>query len=244
MKPSNHYKTIFVSDWHLGTKGCDHKSILDFLEHNTADTWYFVGDIIDGWRLKAGWYFPPEHLLIVQKILKIARKSKVIYLPGNHDEFAKKFIGNVFGGIEVFPYWIHETSKGDKILVLHGDEHDVIEQYAKWLAVLGAGAYEIIMFFNRITNRVRYRCGLSRWSFSNWAKQKTKSSLDYMLKYGENLSKAAKSFGTTKVIYGHVHTPSVQVVNDIEIYNIGDFVENTSYITEDYSGTLKILHWD
>src|SRR5487761_1969448 len=150
------YRSLFLSDVHLGTRGSQADLLLDFLKHNEAETIYLVGDIVDGWRLKSGWYWPQAHNDVVQKLLRKVRKgARMIYVPGNHDEFARDYFGQTFGGVEVVDRAIHETSDGRRLLVIHGDQFDVVVRHARWLAYLGDWAYESALVINTWFNRLR-----------------------------------------------------------------------------------------
>ena len=164
------YRSLFISDVHLGTRAAQAELLLDFLRHNEADTIYLVGDIVDGWRLKSGWYWPQAHNDVAQKLLRKARKGvRIVYVPGNHDEFARDYVGHTFGGIEVVDRIVHETADGRKFLVIHGDQFDVVVRHARWIAFLGDWAYETALVFNTWFNRVRRSLGFGYWSFSAWA---------------------------------------------------------------------------
>ena len=149
MTKTYRYRTIWISDVHLGTKGCQAELLLDFLKHTESDTLYLVGDIVDGWRLKGAWYWPQAHNDVVQKLLRKARKgTRVIFVPGNHDEFARHFVDHQFGGIEVRRESLHQTADGRRLLIIHGDELDAVVKSAKWLALIGDWAYRVAMFAN------------------------------------------------------------------------------------------------
>ena len=166
-------KTLFLSDVHLGTRGCKATALLDFLKSHEAETIYLIGDIVDGWRLKSTWYWPQAHNDVVQKVLRQARKgTRVVYVPGNHDEFLRDYVGSNFGGIEVVEEAVHEMVDGRRMLILHGDKFDTVVRNIKWLAVLGDWAYDFAIYLNRPISFVRRRFGLSDWSFSAYAKKK------------------------------------------------------------------------
>ena len=167
-----HYRTLFISDMHLGSKACQAELILDFLKENDADTIFLVGDIIDGWRLKSGLYWPQTHNDVVQKLLRKARKgAKMVYIPGNHDEFARQFVEHSFGGIEILRNTTHKAADGKTYLIMHGDEFDLVVRNARWLAYLGDWAYDAAIFINTYFNYFRRKLGFPYWSFSAWAKE-------------------------------------------------------------------------
>ena len=174
------YRTIWISDVHLGTKGCNHELLIDFLDHTDSDTMYLVGDIIDGWRLKKRFYWPASHNDVVWRLMKRAKRgTRVVYIPGNHDEMFRQFTGMSFGGVEIRRKAIHETADGRKLLVLHGDEFDTIMLAHRWLAFVGDAAYTMLMRLNVAVNAVRQRMGLPYWSLSKMAKHKVKNCLLY-----------------------------------------------------------------
>jgi UDP-2,3-diacylglucosamine pyrophosphatase LpxH len=197
------YRALFLSDVHLGARASQANQLLDFLRDYDAETIYLVGDIIDGWALKGGWYWPQTHNDVVQKILRKARKgSKVIYLPGNHDEFLRDYYGTHFGGIEVQETAIHVSATGKRYLVLHGDAFDFVIRHAKWLAHLGDAAYDLAIFFNRIATAIRRRMGLPYWSLSAWAKLKVKNAVNVISDFEEALVKEAARVDADGVICG------------------------------------------
>ena len=169
------FRALFISDVHLGTRGCQADKLLDFLRHHEAETIYLVGDIVDGWALRSSWYWPQTHNDVVQKLLRQARKgARVVYIPGNHDEFLRGYYGTHFGGIEVVENTIHEGVDGRRYLVVHGDIFDLVVTQARWLALLGDKAYEFALTANRIFNACRRILGAPYWSLSKWAKLKVK----------------------------------------------------------------------
>ena len=238
------YRTLFISDVHLGSKGCQARLLLDFLKHNRADTIYLVGDIIDGWRLKKNWYWPQEHNDVVQKILRTCRKgTKVVYLPGNHDEFLRNYLGMQFGDVEVEDQIIHETADKRRFLVIHGDQFDVVVRHHKWLAVLGDGAYVFAIKANTILNKIRRKLGLSYWSLSAWAKMKVKSAVNFVGEFEKALCVEAERNNVDGVICGHIHHAVIHSDYGIEYVNTGDWVESCTAVGELEDGTLEIINW-
>ena len=178
---TKHYRAIFLSDTHLGTKGAQAELLLDFLKHNNADTIYLIGDIVDGWRLRRNWHWPQPHNDVVQKLLRKGRKgTEIIYVPGNHDEFLRSYTGNKFGCVSIVENAIHEDANGKKFLIIHGDEFDVIVRHAKFLALLGDWAYSVALWVNRYINAVRRAFGFTYWSLSAWAKLKVKNAVNFI----------------------------------------------------------------
>jgi UDP-2,3-diacylglucosamine pyrophosphatase LpxH len=238
------YRALFVSDVHLGTRGCQAELFLDFLKHHDADTIYLVGDIVDGWRLKGGWFWPQAHNDVVQKLLRKVRKgSRMIYIPGNHDEFIRDYVGLNFGGVEIMMRTTHTTADGKRFLVVHGDEFDVVVRHAKWLAFLGDWAYEIALFTNTYFNIVRRWFGFGYWSFSAWAKLKVKNAVNFIGTFETALSEAAAKEGVDGVICGHIHHAIIRDMRGVTYVNIGDFVESCSVVAEHDDGRLEILRW-
>ncbi|MCB1438331.1 MAG: UDP-2,3-diacylglucosamine diphosphatase [Nitratireductor sp.] len=238
------YRTIFMSDMHLGSTGCQAQQILTFLKYNEAETFYLVGDIIDGWRLRKSWYWPQLHNDVVQKLLRQVRKGATIrYLPGNHDEFLRSFAGNSFGGIHVEDTFIHETADGKRLLVIHGDQFDVVVRHAKWLAFLGDWAYNVALFTNTWLNRVRRRMGFPYWSLSSWLKLKVKNAVSFIGKYEAALADAASDDQLDGVICGHIHHAEMGERGGVEYVNTGDWVESCTAVVEHFDGRLELIDW-
>ena len=241
---TQHYRSIFISDMHLGTRGCQAGLILDFLRHNDADTIFLVGDIIDGWRMRSSFYWPQQHNDVIQKLLrKVRHGARMIFVPGNHDEFARQFIGLTFGGIEIVRNTMHVTADGRKFLVMHGDEFDVVVRHSKWLAFLGDWAYDTAIFINTHFNAVRRAFGFGYWSFSAWAKLKVKNAVNFIGSFERELANEAKRRGADGVICGHIHHPVIHDINGITYVNTGDFVESCSVVVEHDDGRLEVLFW-
>ena len=238
------YRSLFISDVHLGTRGCQAELLLDFLRCNDAEYLYLVGDIIDGWRLRSEWYWPQAHNDVVQKLLRKVRKgARVVFTPGNHDEFARDFLGQQFGGIHVVDEIIHETADGRRLLVIHGDQFDVVVTHARWLALLGDWAYELALWSNTITNRIRRSWGLPYWSFSQWAKLKVKKAVNFIGDFETTLAAKARREGVDGVVCGHIHHAAIRMIDGVQYINTGDFVESCTAIAEHPDGRLEILHW-
>jgi UDP-2,3-diacylglucosamine pyrophosphatase LpxH len=237
-------RTLFLSDLHLGTKGCQAGLLLDFLKTYDADIIYLVGDVIDGWRLKSGWYWPQTHNDVVQKLLRKVRKgARLVYVPGNHDEFLRDYIGSSFGGIELADRVVHEAADGKRYLVIHGDQFDMVVRHARWLALLGDGAYTLALFINTYLNAVRRRLGLTYWSLSAWAKLKVKNAVNFISRFEELLSAEAKRSDADGVICGHIHHAALHDLFDVRYVNTGDWVESCTAVVEHYDGTLELIRW-
>ncbi|WP_101048988.1 UDP-2,3-diacylglucosamine diphosphatase [Macromonas nakdongensis] len=239
-----HLRTVFISDVHLGTPGCQAKALLSFLKAHPSDRLYLIGDIIDGWQLRRRWYWPQSHNDVVQKILRRARKGcKVVFVPGNHDEFARHFIGHKFGGVDVVEDAIHTTADGRQLWVVHGDHFDGVIQYAKWLAYLGDNLYELTLRLNTHLNSLRARLGLPYWSLSQYLKHRVKSALNYVLQFEGAVAAEARKRGLDGVICGHIHRAEMRDIGGTLYCNDGDWVESLTAIVEQHDGRLEIVHW-
>ena len=239
-----HYRAIFISDLHLGTPGCQADALLDFLKENTSDYLYLVGDIIDGWQLRRRWYWPQAHNDVIQKLLRKARKGcRVIYVPGNHDEFARHFLDHHFGGIEVLDEAVHKTADGRQLWVIHGDYFDAVVQQAKWLAYVGDYLYEFTLKLNRYLNNMRGRLGLPYWSLSAYLKHKVKKALNYVTDFENAVAHEAAKHGYQGVVCGHIHRAEIRDVNGVLYCNDGDWVESRSALVENAQGELSLLYW-
>ena len=238
------YRTLFLSDVHLGSRGCQAELLLDFLKNNDAATIYLVGDMIDGWQLKNRWYWPQAHNDVVQKLLRKVRKGvRVIYLPGNHDEFARDYIGSVFGGVEVADHAYHMTADKKRLLIVHGDQFDIVVKHARWLAYLGDWAYTFALWSNLWLNKIRRKLGFTYWSLSAWAKLKVKNAVNFIGAFEAALVEAARRHNADGVVCGHIHHPLIRDIDGITYVNIGDFVESCTAVAEHDDGRLEILHW-
>lgn len=242
------YRTIWISDIHLGTKGCNAELLIDFLDHTDSQTMYLVGDIIDGWRLKKKFFWPPEHNDIVWRILKRAKRgTRIVYIPGNHDEMVRPFSGMNFGGVEIRRAAFHDTADGRRLMVLHGDEFDTIMLAHRWLAFVGDALYHVMMKINGWVAAVRKRFGLPYWSISKAAKNKVKNAVEFISKYEEVVARAAAERGVDGVVCGHIHTAECRNFTydgrTVEYWNDGDWVEGCNALVEHFDGRMEILNW-
>ncbi|WP_166041663.1 UDP-2,3-diacylglucosamine diphosphatase [Sphingosinicella sp. YJ22] len=243
-EPRRRYRTIWISDVHLGTRGCNDRMLIDFLDHVDSETLYLVGDIIDGWRMRKRYYWPERHSAIVRRVMKRAiRGTRVIYIPGNHDEMFRQFAGMNFGGVEIQPKAVHTTADGRKLLVVHGDEFDAIVLAHRWLAFLGDWAYRTLMQLNVAVNMFRRFFGMEYWSLSKHAKHKVKSAVSVISRFEEALAHEARSKGVDGVVCGHIHTAEIRDFGGTVYYNDGDWVEGCTALVEHADGTMEILHW-
>jgi UDP-2,3-diacylglucosamine pyrophosphatase LpxH len=238
------YRSVFISDLHLGTPGCQAGALLDFLKAHPSDYLYLVGDIVDGWQLRRNWYWPQTHNDVVQKLLRRGRKGcRIVYVPGNHDEFARGFIGHQFGGIEVVEDAMHTTADGLQLWVTHGDHFDGVIQCAKWLAYLGDNAYEFTLKVNRHLNHARARMGLPYWSLSAYLKHKVKKALNYVTDFEVAVAHEAQRRGHQGVVCGHIHRAEMRTINGILYCNDGDWVESRTALVEHFDGRLELVKW-
>ncbi len=242
--PVRRHRTIFISDTHLGTRGCKAGALADFLAHNSCDTLYLVGDIVDGWRLKHRWYWPEAHDRVLAEVLhKIDTGTRVIYVPGNHDEMLRDYCGREIAGVELIRETIHETADGRRLLVLHGDQFDGVIAYARWLAFLGDWAYTRALELNEVCAGIRKALGLPYWSLSSYLKQKVKNAVEYICRFEDAVVQEARARGLDGVVCGHIHHAAIRRIDGCLYLNDGDWVESCTALTEDAAGNLEILHW-
>src|SRR5215475_279242 len=238
------HRTIFISDTHLGTRGCQAEALADFLAHNDCATLFLVGDIVDGWQLKRRWYWTEAQNHVVAEVLrKVDAGTRVIFVPGNHDEFARDYAGRLFGGIEVINEAIHETADGKRLWVLHGDRFDGVIAYAKWLAHVGDWAYGMALRLNDTLFAARKALGLSYWSLSAFLKHKVKNAVEYISRFEEIVAHEAASRGVDGVVCGHIHHAEIRKIGEVLYLNDGDWVESCTALVEDAHGHMEILRW-
>ena len=238
------YRAVFISDLHLGTAGCQAVELLEFLKQHPSQTLYLVGDIIDGWQLRRKWYWPQAHNDVVQKLLRRSRKGcRVVFVPGNHDEFARQFDGHHFGGIEVACEAVHQTADGRRLWVVHGDHFDGVIQCAKWLAYVGDSLYEFTLKLNRHLNSLRARMGLPYWSLSKYLKGKVKRAVSYVGDFEAAVAREAHKRGVQGVVCGHIHHAEMREIDGILYCNDGDWVESLTALAEHADGRLEIIDW-
>lgn len=239
------YRAIFISDIHLGTRGCKADYLLDFLRHTESDALYLVGDIIDGWALKKNFYWHQTHNDVIQKVLRKSRKgTRVIYVPGNHDEAVRPFVGLDFGDIAICSDAVHTLVDGRRLWVVHGDFADGVIQHAKWLASIGDSLYDFILWLNSHFNRVRSRLGMGYWSLSQYLKHRVKNAVSFITDFERVLLREARRRGYDGVVCGHIHQPEIRMLDGMLYCNDGDWVESLSALVETYEGELKIIRWN
>lgn len=241
---SRSFRTIWISDVHLGMKLVRTDALLDFLRHHEAETIYIVGDLIDGWLLKRSWSWTQQCNDVVQKLLRKVRKgAQIYYIPGNHDEFARDYAGLQLGGIKILRQATHTTIDNRSLLVLHGDEFDGVIACAKWLSMLGAGAYSVAMRLNQVINVVRRAFGHPYWSLSAYLKNKVKDAVKSLARFEQAVVEEARRHQVDGVICGHIHRPAIEEFEGITYYNTGDWVESCTALVEHFDGSMEIIHW-
>jgi len=243
---NNNYRTIWISDLHLGSTQCQADVLLDFLKHNESEKLYLVGDIIDFWALSKKMYWPRDHNTVIQKILRKARHgTHVIYIPGNHDENVRDYDNYVFGDIIVKNSDVHVSSDGKQFLVVHGDEYDTIAQCQKWLAKLGSEGYDFLVQVNRFHRIIRRWFGIqSNFSLAAFIKFKVKNVVQFISDYEKSIVSTLRDQGLDGVICGHIHHAEIKEIDGFLYVNTGDFVESCTAIVEHYDGTFELVKWN
>ncbi|MGC1480445.1 MAG: UDP-2,3-diacylglucosamine diphosphatase [Chthoniobacterales bacterium] len=236
------YRTAWISDVHLGTRGCQAGPLLEFLRDNEFETLYLVGDLIDIWALKRARYWPQEHNDVIQKLLRKGRKgTEIVYIIGNHDEFLASFYGD-FASVTLQKNAVHATADGRRILVIHGHELDTVVQNLGWLAHVGDLGYHALMRLNVVVNFVRRRFGLGYWSLSKYVKAEVKNVVSFVGQFEESVIRYAADYRVDAVLCGHIHTAAVNDVHGVTYYNTGDWVESCTAIVEHFDGKMELIH--
>lgn len=244
LKKVKTYRSIWISDVHLGTRGSKAKELLEFFSYNDSEYLYLVGDIIDGWRITKKWYWPQDHNDVIQKLLRKARKgTKIIFIPGNHDEGARHFIGFTFGLIKIKNQAFHWTLKKKKLWITHGDLFDTVIQHARWLAYVGDNAYTFLLWINVQFNKIRSLFNLPYWSLSKYVKLKVKKAVSFINAFETLMVKEAKRRGCDGVICGHIHKSELKIIDGFIYANDGDWVESLTALVEHNDGKLEIVDW-
>jgi UDP-2,3-diacylglucosamine pyrophosphatase LpxH len=239
-----HFRTLFISDVHLGTRTSQAEALLDFFRHNDADTIYLVGDIVDFWRVRRGAHWPQTHNDVLQKLLRRVRKgARIVFIPGNHDEGLRDFCGMQFGGIEIVQNTVHKTAAGKRYVVMHGDEFDVVVRTAKWLAFLGDRGYEAALWCNTPLNWVRRHLGLGYWSLSAYLKQRVKQAVSFIGAFEDAVAAEARRNNADGIICGHIHHAADRMIQGVHYLNCGDWVESCTAIGERTDGTFELIRW-
>jgi UDP-2,3-diacylglucosamine pyrophosphatase LpxH len=240
-RPQLQVRTAFLSDIHLGARECRAELVLDFLHRVHMQELYLVGDVVDVWSLRRSFYWPQIHNNVLRTILgKAKHGTRVIYVPGNHDEEFRDLDGAVFGNLEVHREYVHTTAAGRRMLVAHGDEFDANVKFSRALAALGSGMYDVSLALNRVVNRVRRAAGFPYWSLASYLKSKVGSAGQYVRLFEEAAAHAALRRGLDGIICGHIHRPANRELHGVRYCNTGDWVENCSALIEDRSGELRL----
>jgi UDP-2,3-diacylglucosamine pyrophosphatase LpxH len=241
---ATHYRALFISDVHLGTPWAQAPRLLDLLDQVRADTLYLVGDIVDFWRIRRGIVWPAPHGEVLKAILRLANAgTRVVFIPGNHDDGLRAYCGTTFGRIEICRSAVHVTLTGRRYLVTHGDEHDTVVQRARWLALIGDRGYALALAFNRPFNWVRGLLGKDYWSISAWLKHRVKSCVGRACDFESSLVAAASAQAASGVICGHIHHAASRNVGDVHYVNTGDWVESCTAVVETPAGELEVIDW-
>ncbi len=241
-----HYKSIFISDIHLGTKGCQADALCSFLKENTCENLFLVGDVIDGWQLRKRWYFPQSHANVIRRILTAAKRgANVYYILGNHDEAFRKFLqfDIEIGNITILDRYEYTAVNEKKYLVIHGDFFDALMVDKKWLMHIGDSLYNIMIWVNTHFNFVRKLLGMEYWSLSKWLKKNTKEALNFIHSFEDHVSDYCKKDGFDGIICGHIHTAEMKVINGIEYMNDGDWVESGTALLEHMDGKFELIEY-
>lgn len=244
-RKKRHVRTVWISDTHLGTRGCKADYLLDFLKNVQCRQLYLVGDIVDGWQIKRkGPYWSQAQSDVVRRVMKIAKKgTQVIYVPGNHDEALRDYLDIDLAGIKVVGEAVHETADGRKLLIMHGDAFDSVVLYARWLAFLGDYSYQALLRLNHSVNVVRRWFGLPYWSLSAYLKFKVKNAVEFISRFEEAVAHAAAERDVDGVVCGHIHHAEIKEIEGVTYYNDGDWVESCTALIEHFDGRMEILHW-
>jgi UDP-2,3-diacylglucosamine pyrophosphatase LpxH len=234
------HRTGWISDVHLGTRGSQAQALLEFLRDHEFETLYLVGDLLDIWSLRRRRYWPQSHNDVIQKLLRKARKGcRLVYIPGNHDEFVATFPGD-FGNIEIVPHAVHTTATGYRILVIHGHELDTVVQNMGWLAHVGDIGYQLLLKANAPVHWWRHRIGLPPWSLSAYVKSRVKNVVNFVSDFEEAIGRYATDHNAEAVLCGHIHTPAIRRIGPVDYYNSGDWVEHCTALVEDHSGQISL----
>jgi UDP-2,3-diacylglucosamine pyrophosphatase LpxH len=237
------YKTVWISDLHLGTRGSDAAGVLEFLRTSDFERLYLVGDVVDLWQLRRDRYWPQSHNDVIQKILRKARKgAHVVVIPGNHDEFCRQFVG-VYGNVIVKTRDVYTTVDGRRLLVMHGHEFDAVTTHARWLACLGDIGYQFLLGVNRPLNFLRSRLGLEYWSLSAYAKSRVKNAVNFISQFEDAVARYARHHHADGIVCGHIHTPVIKQIRGVAYYNTGDWVESSTALVEHLDGRIELLRW-
>jgi UDP-2,3-diacylglucosamine pyrophosphatase LpxH len=240
-----HYRTIFLSDIHLGTKGCQSERLIDFLKHHSCERLYLVGDIIDGWRMSSSVInWSQSHNNVLRRFMTLMKRGTLlIYVTGNHDEFMRSHSPLEIGNLSIVDEAIHRTADGRRLLIIHGDQFDVVTRYHRWIAWLGDIGYTLLLELNRHLNRFRQRYGYGYWSLSAWTKQRVKQAVSYIGDFEEAVAHQCRRRKLDGVVCGHIHHAEITEFDGTTYMNCGDWVESCTALVEDETGSFSIIDW-
>ena len=241
----NQYRSIFISDVHLGSYGCQAPKLLEFLEHNTCDQLFLVGDIVDGWQMRGRVYWPKSHEKVMQHLLERAKNgTKVRYITGNHDEFLRNYGALKFDNIEIVDEYRLHNKDGRDFLVIHGDQYDVVTQCARWVASLGDMGYNLLLRLNVVINKIRSLLGYDYWSLSKWAKDSIKQAVSYVSDFESTVADVCHRRGFAGIVCGHIHKAANLNISGIQYLNCGDWVESCTAIVHSHDGEFEVVAYD
>ncbi|WP_462171572.1 UDP-2,3-diacylglucosamine diphosphatase [Pseudoalteromonas xiamenensis] len=239
-----YYPTIWLSDIHLGYKDCKAEFLLDFLNSTQCDTLYLVGDIVDLWSLKRQFYWHKSHYAVLEAIQqKVLQGTRVVYIPGNHDETFRKYVGQFLMGVEVMRSCVHTTQQGKRYLLVHGDDFDSVTRYNRLVSWLGDQGYDFLLFLNRWSNRLRRPFGGRYWSLASWIKNRVHKAKSAIEAFEHAAAREAKRQGMDGIVCGHIHQPNMRMIDGVMYCNDGDWIENCTALVEHTGGQLALLHW-
>jgi UDP-2,3-diacylglucosamine pyrophosphatase LpxH len=242
--PKLRLRTVFISDIHLGSRGCRADLLLEFLKSVEVDYLFLVGDIVDLWAMRKNFYWPQEHNNVLRVVLGKAKNgTRVIYVPGNHDEDLREFCGSVFGNLEIHREYVHRMHDGRQLLVMHGDEFDTVVKCSPWLAKLGSSVYDFLLGLNTHVNAIRRWFKLPYWSLASYLKHKAKSAVQYIASFEQAVAHAARKRGVDGVVCGHIHRAEISDIDGVQYCNDGDWVESCTALVEDMNGRLALWSW-
>ena len=238
------YRTIFLSDIHAGTKGCQADRLINFLKQHDCETLYLVGDIIDGWRLKSTFYWPQSHNNLLRRFFTLMKRgTRIVFVTGNHDEFLRKYSDMEIGNLCLVDRAVHETASGQRLLVVHGDQFDVITRYHRRLAFLGDIGYNLLLRLNTYLNAARVKFGYGYWSLSAWIKRRVKQAVNFVSDFEEMVAHQCRRQGVDGVVCGHIHHAEITEYENVTYMNCGDWVESCTALVEDAAGRFAIVDW-
>lgn len=236
------YRTVFISDTHLGSRGARAEELSAFLKHVRCERLYLVGDAIDLWAMRSKVHWPAAHNHVVRRVLKLAKRgTHVVFIPGNHDDAVRQYAGLDFGGVRIALQAVHRTADGKSLLITHGDEYDLVVQNGRFISILGGWAYDRLVMLNRLVNLLRTSVGLRKWSFSHAIKKKVKGACSFMSNFEQALLAEARRRGMDGVVCGHIHQPALRDVDGVLYANCGDWIERCSALVEHADGKLELL---